>query len=489
MAAIAALAAPPAEAQTYPDKPIHLIVPFTPGSATDVIARALAQALSTKLGQTVIVENKPGAGGTIGAAQVAKAAPDGYTLLVNSSAHTVNPSIYPNLTYDTAKDLIGVSLLAQLPNIMVAAPSRGWKTVDDLVKEAKDQPGKINYASAGIGSGTHMNAEKFKLAAGIDGPHVPYHGTPEALADTMGGRIDYFFSPVIAALCLVRDGRVVALAIGRPKRSSVLPDVPTTEEAGFKGSAYNFWVGLLAPAGTPPAVIAKLNAEVKSRPELARGQGAAGRARRRRLADHAGRLRQDGRARAQGKRRAREGGRHQAPVAADRGADMAETLLQTTVVGSYPQPDWLVNRAMLSKVVPRTRLKEIWRVAEPFLEQAQDDATLLAIRDMERAGIDIITDGEMRRESYSNRFATALDGIDDEHPGELVNTGRKTPVPRVVGKIRRTGPVELRDMQFLRANTERRPRSPCPAPSPWASRSRTSSTRTPRRCAWTTPRR
>src|SRR5712664_2428009 len=145
---------------------------------------------------------------------------------------------------------------------------------------------------------------------------------------------------------------------------------------------------------------------------------------------------------------------------------MAETLLQTTVVGSYPQPDWLVNREMLSKVVPRTRLREIWRVPEPFLEQAQDDATLLAIRDMERAGIDIVTDGEMRRESYSNRFATALEGIDDEHPAEIVNrAGQKTPVPRVVGKIRRIRPVELRDMQFLRANTSRLAKITLPGPS------------------------
>ena len=144
---------------------------------------------------------------------------------------------------------------------------------------------------------------------------------------------------------------------------------------------------------------------------------------------------------------------------------MTDPLLQTTVVGSYPQPDWLVNRQMLSKVVPRTRLREIWRVSEPFLEQAQDDATLLAIRDMERAGIDIITDGEMRRESYSNRFATALEGIDDEHPAEIINNrGQKTPVPRVVGKVRRTKPVELRDMQFLRRNTERRAKITLPGP-------------------------
>ena len=144
---------------------------------------------------------------------------------------------------------------------------------------------------------------------------------------------------------------------------------------------------------------------------------------------------------------------------------MEKTLLQTTVVGSYPQPDWLVNRALLSKIVPRTRLHELWRVAEPWLEQAQDDATVLAIRDMERAGIDVVTDGEMRRESYSNRFATALDGIDDEHPAEIVNrAGNRTPVPRVVGPIRRTRPVELRDMQFLRANTDRQAKITLPGP-------------------------
>ena len=168
---------------------------------------------------------------------------------------------------------------------------------------------------------------------------------------------------------------------------------------------------------------------------------------------------------------------------------MAEPLLQTTVVGSYPQPDWLVNRKMLSTVVPRTRLKEIWRIPEAYLQQAQDDATLLAIRDMERAGIDIITDGEMRRESYSNHFATALEGIDQDNPGEVMTrSGQKTPVPRVVGKLKRARPVELRDMQFLRANTDRPAKITLPGPSPWGSRSRTSSTRMPRRCAWTMPR-
>jgi tripartite-type tricarboxylate transporter receptor subunit TctC len=261
--AIASATTLPAAAQNYPEKPIHIIVPFTPGSATDVTARAIAAVMTKNLGQSVIVENKPGAGGTIGAGQVAKAAPDGYTLLANSSAHTVNPAIYANMTFDTVKDLPGVTLLAVQPNIMVASPSKGWKTATDYVKAAKAQPGKLTYATAGTGSGTHMNAEKFKLAAGIDTVHVPYKGTPEALGDTMNGRTDIYFCPVIAALPMIKDNRVVALANGSPKRSSVLPDLATTEEQGFKDSGYNFWVGLFAPAGTPPALINKINAEVK----------------------------------------------------------------------------------------------------------------------------------------------------------------------------------------------------------------------------------
>jgi tripartite-type tricarboxylate transporter receptor subunit TctC len=262
MAAAAVVAASAAHTQTYPTKPVHVIVPFTPGSATDVVARTVAQALSTRMGQVFVVENRPGAGGTIGANLVAKAAPDGYTLLVNSSGHTVNPSIYPSLPFDTAKDLAGISLLAEQPNILVAAPSKDWKTAGDLVKAAKAEPGKLTYASAGAGSATHMNAEKFRVSAGIDTMHIPYKGTPEALTDTMNGRVDYFFAPVIAALPMVRDNRVTALAVGSAKRASVLPDVPTTEEAGYPGSAYNFWVGMLAPAGTPPAIVERLNQEV-----------------------------------------------------------------------------------------------------------------------------------------------------------------------------------------------------------------------------------
>ena len=277
--ALAALAAPVAQAQTYPDKPIHIVVAFTPGSATDVVARAVAQAMSQSMGQPIVVDNRPGAGGTIAATLVAKAPPDGYTLLVHSSGHTVNPSIYPNLGYDTVKDLKGVSLLAQQPNILVAAPSKGWKTAADLVKAAQAEPGKLTYASAGAGSGTHMNAEKFRLHAKFDALHIPYKGTPEALNDTMTGRVDFFFAPVVSALSIVRDGKLTALAVGSEKRASVLPDVPTTEEAGYPGSAYNFWIGLLAPAGTPPALIERLNTEVAkalASPEVKERLGALG---------------------------------------------------------------------------------------------------------------------------------------------------------------------------------------------------------------------
>jgi len=241
---------------------VHVIVPFTPGSATDVVARTVAQALSTRMGQVFVVENRPGAGGTIGANLVSKAPPDGYTLLVNSSGHTINPSIYPSVPFDTAKDFTGISLLAAQPNILVVAPSKGWKSAGDLVKAAKAEPGKLTYASAGAGSATHMNAEKFRVSAGIDTVHIPYKGTPEALTDTMNGRVDYFFAPVIAALPMVHDNRVTALAVGSAKRASVLPDVPTTEEAGYPGSAYNFWVGMLAPACTPTAIVDQLNTEV-----------------------------------------------------------------------------------------------------------------------------------------------------------------------------------------------------------------------------------
>jgi len=253
----------PAAAETWPDQPIHIVVPFTAGSATDVVARIVAAEMARNLGQPVIVDNRPGAGGTIGAGHVARAEPSGYTLLANSSAHTVNPAIYPDMTYDTRVDLRAITMLAQQPNILVAAPSKGWKTAADYAQAATAEPGKLTYATAGTGSGTHLNAEKFRLSAQIGVVHVPYRGTPEALRDTMAGETDLCFCPIVAALPMIKQGRVVALANGSPRRASVLPDIATTEEQGFPDSGYTFWIGLFAPAGTPRRVIDRLNAEAK----------------------------------------------------------------------------------------------------------------------------------------------------------------------------------------------------------------------------------
>jgi tripartite-type tricarboxylate transporter receptor subunit TctC len=258
-----ALAAQPVAAQAWPAKPVKIIVAFTPGSATDIVGRAVADKLSGALGQPVIVENRPGAGGTIGTNVVAKADPDGYTLLINSSAHTSNPSIYANLPFDTLKDIVGVTTLAGQPNVLVVSSSLGFKTAKDLIAGAQVKPGSFNYASAGTGSGTHMNAEKFRIAAGIDAVHIPYKGTPEAMSDTMTARVTYFFAPITAALGPVRDGKLVALGVSTIKRSSALPNVPTVaESAGLKDFDFNLWVGLFAPAKTPRDIIAKLNREV-----------------------------------------------------------------------------------------------------------------------------------------------------------------------------------------------------------------------------------
>jgi tripartite-type tricarboxylate transporter receptor subunit TctC len=242
-------------------QPIKLIVPFTAGSGTDVVARLLAEKLGPALDTTIVVDNRAGAGGTLGAALVAKAPADGYTLLVHSAGHLVNPALYPNLSYDTIKDFAGVTALASLPNVLVTTPGR-FKDVRDLVERAKAKPGTLNYGSAGNGSATHMNAEVFRFAAGIQAQHVPFKGTPEALNETVAGRIDWFFAPMVSALSLVQGGKLKALAVGTAKRSDALPQVPTTVEAGVPGSEYLFWVGLFAPARTPAAVIDRLYAEV-----------------------------------------------------------------------------------------------------------------------------------------------------------------------------------------------------------------------------------
>ena len=256
-------------AQGYPNKPVRVIVPFTAGSATDILARTYGQKLSEMWGQPVVVENKPGAGGTIGEAVVAKSQADGYTLLVHSAAQAYNPSIYSNLPFDTVKDFVDVAGLGGQPNVLVVAPSAGIKTVAELIAQAKQKPGQLNFASAGTGSGTHINGEKFKLAAGIDVVHVPYKGTPEALNDTIAGRVTYYFSPISAALPFVKEGKLVALAVSTSKRSSALPNVPTVAESGLSGFDYSLWVGLFAPAGTPPEVVDKIARDVRTTAQAA----------------------------------------------------------------------------------------------------------------------------------------------------------------------------------------------------------------------------
>jgi tripartite-type tricarboxylate transporter receptor subunit TctC len=262
MLAACALGSSTAWADDYPSKPVKIIVPFTAGSATDILARTVGQKLGELWNQPVVIDNRGGAGGTIGAGIVAKSPADGSTLLVHSAGQAVNPFIYPSLPYDTLKDFVQVAPLGGQPNVLVVAPSSGYKTVADLIADAKRRPGVLNFGSAGIGSGTHINGEKFKLAAGVDVVHVPYKGTPEALTDTMTGRIAFFFSPISAALPLVRDGKLMALAVSSAKRSSVLPAVPTVAESGLPGFDYNLWVGMFAPAGTPADVVEKLNRDV-----------------------------------------------------------------------------------------------------------------------------------------------------------------------------------------------------------------------------------
>lgn len=251
------------QAPAWPTKPLRATVAFTAGSATDIIARTLGERLFVQLGQPVVVENRPGASGTIGAAIVARAEPDGYTLLVQSSTHTLTPSTYLKLPYDALRDLSGVTPLASLASVLVVAPSRGMRSPRDLVTAAQAKPGAMSYASGGIGSAAQLNAERFKMSANFEALHVPFKGAPEALTEVMTGRVDFYFSPIVPALPLVRDGKLLAIAIGSSKRASALPDVPTTIEAGYRDSEYNFWVGLLVPGKTPRPLVKRIYQETR----------------------------------------------------------------------------------------------------------------------------------------------------------------------------------------------------------------------------------
>jgi tripartite-type tricarboxylate transporter receptor subunit TctC len=268
-AAFAMMAAAPP--QKYPTKPVHLIIAFTPGSATDIVGRAVGEKLSEIWGQPVVSENRPGAGGSIGSNAVVQAAPDGYTLLVNSSAHVINPAIYAKLPYDTVKDFTNVSPVAAQPNVFIVGVDSGWKTLASFIAAAKAKPGQLNFSSAGIGSATHLNLEKFKHMAQIDVTHVPYKGTPEAIADTIAGRVCCYFAPITAAVPHVTGGKVVALGISSRKRSPLLPDVPPIAEAGLPNFDYTLWVGLWGPRGIPAPLVNKINKDVQralSSPDL-----------------------------------------------------------------------------------------------------------------------------------------------------------------------------------------------------------------------------
>ena len=253
----AASLASAAAAQTFPSKTVHLISGVTPGSASDTMARILAEKMTASLGQPVIVENWLGAGGLVGASRVAKSDPDGHIIMIYASAFTVSPLLTPGVL--DPKDLTPVATIATIPTVLVVKADRGFKTVAELVAAAKAKPGAITATSAGIGSATHMNLERFRIAAGIDVLHVPLKGAPEALTEVLTGRADFYFALPFQARA--QAGKILALAVGSPKRSGLFPDVPTTVEAGYPNSDYNFWVGALMPSRTPREIVQRLHRE------------------------------------------------------------------------------------------------------------------------------------------------------------------------------------------------------------------------------------
>jgi tripartite-type tricarboxylate transporter receptor subunit TctC len=249
-------------AESWPTKPIRAIVPYSPGSATDIIPRTVFAQVQKQLGQPIIVENRPGASSTIGTAAVAKSEPDGYTILVASSAFTTVPLTTANLTYDPLRDFLAVIPLANMANVLVISPTKEISTVRDFVTAARARRGSINYVTLGMGSAAHLNSERFRLAAHFDAQPISYKGAPEGLTDVMTGRVDFYFSPLLPALPLIRAGKLTAVAVSSQARSPDLPDVPTTIEAGFPNSEYNFWFGVFAPTKTPPEIIQRLYAEI-----------------------------------------------------------------------------------------------------------------------------------------------------------------------------------------------------------------------------------
>jgi tripartite-type tricarboxylate transporter receptor subunit TctC len=251
-----------AAAQNFPNKPVHLVVPLTPGSGADITARILSKKLQELWGQPVLIDNRPGAGGQIGSQLVAKAAPDGYTLLVQSSSHAANPAIYKTLPYDPTRDFVDIALLAYTPYVMVGSATGPFKNLQDIVTAAKASPGALPYASAGIGTSTHLTAELFAQRAGVKVLHVPFKGSPDAITDVIGGRSAFYMAPLPTVAGMLKDGRIVALAVTSEKRVERLVGVPTVAESGLAGFKADLWFGLWAPAGVPAEVIAKIAADI-----------------------------------------------------------------------------------------------------------------------------------------------------------------------------------------------------------------------------------
>lgn len=254
--------APAAEAPSdWPTRPIRAILPFAPGTGADVVSRLVFNQLSIQLGQQIVTENRGGAGGTIGSAAVAKSDPDGYTILAQSTSHAIAPALHANISYDVASDFAAVASFGRMPTALVMAPSKGIKTIGEFVAAARAKPGTFTFASAGIGSTTHLTAERFRLSAGFEAVHVPYRGggfRPEVAS----GRIDFAFSPIAVAVPDIREGRLIALAVSGKERSSAIPDVPTTLEAGYPNSDYALWMGVFVPVKTPRPIVERLHREI-----------------------------------------------------------------------------------------------------------------------------------------------------------------------------------------------------------------------------------
>jgi len=262
-AALIGLAAPSsAQTQNWPTRPIRVIVPYTPGSASDIIPRTVFARVQEKLGQPIIVEDRPGGGSVIGTADVARANPDGYTFLSTASAFTTVPVTVDRLPYDPRRDFTAVIPLANMSNVLVVSPDLKIKTLADFVAYARAQRGAVNYVAIGSGSAAQFNSERFRLAAKFEAQPIPYKGSPEGIADVMSGRVQFYFSPLLPALPLIRGGKLVALAVSSAQRDPRLPEVPTTLEAGYPNSEYNFWFGVFAPAKTPPAIVAHFHSEI-----------------------------------------------------------------------------------------------------------------------------------------------------------------------------------------------------------------------------------